>query len=100
MNGKPLTEVSGGFYRYTGIRGSYLYADILPEFKGGEVTLAVINFLRYTHFRNVTRYHGPHPDFRGKQVPPNGHVSIWMEEAKLSPAVLEAAMKMLDEQGS
>ena len=100
VNGKPLTEVSGGFYRYTGIRGSYLYADILPEFKGGEVTFALINFLRYTHFRNVTRYHGPHPDFRGKQVPPNGHVNLWLEEAKLSPAVLEAAMKMLDEQGS
>lgn len=94
VNGKLLTEVSGGFYRYTGIRGTYLYADILPEFKGGKVTIAVINFLRYTHFRNVTNYHGPHPDFRGKQVPPNGHVSMWMEEAKLSPTVLEAAVSV------
>ncbi|MDB4537520.1 hypothetical protein N9230_02790 [Akkermansiaceae bacterium] len=91
VNGKPLAEVSGGFYRYTGVRGGYLYADILPEFQGGKVTIAVINFLRYTHFRNVTHYHGPHPDFQGKQVPPNGHVTMWMEEAKISPAVMEAS---------
>lgn len=90
VNGKLLTQVNGGFYRYTGIRGAYLYDDILPEFKGGKVTIAIINFLRYTHFRNVTNYHGPHPDFRGQQVPPNGHVSLWMEEAKLSPATLNA----------
>ena len=91
VNGKLLTQVNGGFYRYTGIRGAYLYDDILPEFKGGKVTIAVISFLRYTYFRNVTRYHGPHPDFRGgKPVPPHGHVSLWMEEAKLSPTVVEA----------
>lgn len=90
VNGKPLTEVPGGFYRYTGIRGSYLYKDILPEFQGGEVTIAVINFLRYVYFRNVTIYHGPHPDWRRKQVPPHGHVTMWMEEAKLSPQILKA----------
>ena len=88
INGKPLAQVNGGFYRYTGIRGAYVYDDILPEFKGGKVSIAVINFLRYTHFRNVTNYHGPHPDFQGQQVPPNGHVSLWMEEAKLSPETL------------
>ena len=92
INGKLLTQVNGGFFRYSGIRGAYLYDDILPEFDGGEVTISIINFLRYTHFRNVTNYHGPHPDFQGGQVPPNGHVSLWMEEAKLSPSTaLEAA---------
>ena len=55
------------------------------------VNLAVINFLRYTYFRNKTTYFGPHPDCYMKPVPPNGHVSLWMEEAKLSPATLEAA---------
>ena len=84
--------MAGGFYRYTGIRGAYVFDDILPEFKGGKVTIGIINFLRYTHFRNVTHYHGPHPDFQGQQVPPNGHVSLWMEEAKLSPATLKAAV--------
>jgi hypothetical protein len=91
VNGKLLTQANGGFYRYSGIRGAYIYEDILPEFEGGKVTIAVINFLRYTHFKNVTHYHGPHPDFRGKEVPPNGHVSLWMEEARLSPATVEAA---------
>lgn len=92
VNGKLVTEAAGGFFRNSGIRGAYLFDDILPEFKGGKVTIAVINFLRYTYFNNVTMYHGPHPDYRGKPVPPNGHVSLWMEEAELSPATLKAAM--------
>ena len=93
VNGRLVTTVAKGFFRYSGIRGAYLYDDILPEFKGGKVTIAVINFLRYTHFRNKTTYFGPHPDYYGKPVPPNGHVSMWMEEAKLSPAILNAARK-------
>lgn len=93
INGKLLTQANGGFFRNPGIRGACVYDDILPEFKGGEVTIAVINFLRYTYFRNVTVYHGPHPDYRGKPVPPHGHVSLWMEEAQLSPATLNAATR-------
>ena len=54
VNGKLLTKSDGGFFRYSGIRGAYVFDDILPEFKGGKVTIAVINFLRYTHFRNKT----------------------------------------------
>lgn len=95
VNGKLLTQANGGFYRYPGIRGAYLYEDLLPEFKGGKVTIAVINFLRYTHFRNGDRYFGPHPDYYRPEgtspVPPNGHVSLWMEEAKLSPETLRVA---------
>jgi alpha-galactosidase len=91
VNGKPLTRADGGFFRNPGIRGAYLSGDLLPEFKGGKVTIAVLNFLRYTYFNNVTVYHGPHPDYRGKPVPPHGHVSLWMEEAELSPATLRAA---------
>jgi len=91
VNGKLLTQVNGGFFRYAGIRGAYLYEDILPEFKGGKVTISIINFLRYVHFNNGRIYHGPHPDYRGKEVPPNGQVTLWMEEAKLSPEVLKAA---------
>jgi len=90
INGKLLTQSDGGFFRYSGIRGAYVFDDILPEFKGGNVTIAVINFLRYTHFRNKTTYFGPHPDYWAKPVPPNGHVSLWMQEAKLSPATLKA----------
>ena len=92
VNGKLLTEIEGGFFRYSGVRGAYLFDDILPEFKTGKVTISVINFLRYTHFRNKTTYFGPHPDYYAKPVPPNGHVSLWMEEARLSPATLKAAV--------
>ena len=91
VNGKLLTKADGGFFRYSGIRGAYLFDDILPEFKSGKVTIAVINFLRYTHFRNKTTYFGPHPDYYAKPVPPNGHVDLWMEQAKLSPGTLKAA---------
>ncbi len=93
INGKLLTQSNGGFFRHPGIRGAYIYKDMLPEFKGGKVTIAIINFLRYTHFNNNTTYWGPHPDFRGKTVPPNGHINLWMEEAKLSPALIEMASK-------
>ncbi len=91
VNGKLLRQQNGGFFRHPGIRGAYLYADILPEFKDGKVTIAVINFLRYTHFRNKTTYFGPRKDYYQKTVPPNGQVSLWIEEAKLSPEILEAA---------
>ena len=90
VNGKLLTQAAGGFFRYSGIRGAYVFDDLLPEFRTGKVTISIINFLRYTHFRNKTTYFGPHPDYYAKPVPPNGHVNLWMEEAKLSPEVLEA----------
>lgn len=91
VNGKLLTQANGGFFRYSGIRGAYIYDDILPEFKSGKVTISIINFLRYTHFNHKTTYFGPHPDYWAKPVPPNGHVSLWMQEAKLSPATIQAA---------
>ena len=88
-NGKLVTQIDGGFFRYSGIRGAYLYDDVLSEFKSGEVTISVINFLRYTHFRDKTTYFGPYREYYAKPVPPNGHVNLWMEEARLSPATLE-----------
>jgi hypothetical protein len=95
VNGKLLAQSNGGFFRYPGIRGAYLYEDLFPEFQGGEATIAIINFLRYTHFRNGDHYFGSHPDYWKPEgtspVPPNGQVTLWMEEAKLSPAALEAA---------
>ena len=91
VNGKLLTKANGGFFRYTGIRGGYVFRDTLPEFKSGRVTISIINFLRYTHFRNKTTYFGPHPDYYAQPVPPNGHVNLWMEEARLSPALLNSA---------
>ena len=93
VNGKLLTQANGGFFRYSGIRGAYIYDDILPEFKSGKVTISIINFLRYTHFRNKTTYFGPYREYYAKPVPPNGHVNLWMEEAKLSPETMSAAVR-------
>ncbi len=84
VNGKLLTQVNGGFFRYPGLRGAYVYQDCLGDFKGGRVNIAVINFLRYTHHRNGATY-------RDNPVPPNGHVTLWMEEAKVPPAALQAS---------
>jgi len=93
VNGKLLTQVNGGFYKTPGIRGAYVYADCLPEFKGGKVTIAVINFLRYTHFRDGTTYFGPRTEYKGKPVPPNGHVSLWLEEALIPPSCLRSYIR-------
>jgi alpha-galactosidase len=90
VNGKQVTQVNGGFYRNPGIRGAYVHSDCLSEFKGGKVTIAVINFLRYTHFNNSTIYFGPRAEYDQKPVPPNGHVSLWLEEAQVPPALMKA----------
>ena len=99
--GSPEYVVTSGSVRF---RGDEI-TDWSPDVRGKagiflafqfplEITgVSVINFLRYTYFRNKTDYHGGHPDYRGKTVPPHGHVSLWMEEAKLSPATLKAAGK-------
>ena len=34
----------------------------------GKVAISIVNFLRYTHFRDKTTYFGPHPDFYAKPV--------------------------------
>ena len=91
VNGKLVKQSNGGFFRYTGIRGAYLFDDILPDFQGGKVTIAIMGFLRYTHFRNGTTYFGPNPDYYAMPVPPNGHINLWMQETKLSKETLEAS---------
>jgi len=91
VNGKLLTRFNGGLFKNPGTRGAYLSADMLSELDGGKVTISVINYLRYTHFRNKTIYFGSHPEYNGKTVPPNGHVSLWIEEARLPAEVVAAA---------
>jgi len=89
VNGKPLAEAKGGYFKtMNGARGGYITPNFLPAFKSGKVTIAVKAFLRYTHFRNKTTYWGSDPGYRGKPVPPNGNISVWMEEAKLPESVL------------
>ena len=86
VNGKLFAQSSGGFFlrrHGPGICGANIYSDFMPEFKSGKVTIAVIGFLRYTYHRNQTKY-------RGTPVPPNGHISVWLEEAKVPGIVLGA----------
>ena len=82
VNGKLLVRKNDGFYKTPGVRGAYVMNDILPEFKKGKVEIAVINFLRFTHMRSGTQY-------LGKPVPPNGQVTVLLEEAKIPEVVLE-----------
>lgn len=79
LNGKLVSEATGGYYNRGGqARGVLILDDLLPEFEGGKVTLAVKSFLRRNGHRN-------------KPAAPSGHLSVWMESAKLSPLALEAA---------
>lgn len=79
LNGKLVSEATGGYYNRGGqARGVLILEDLLPEFEGGKVTLAVKSFLRRNGHRN-------------KPAAPSGHLSVWMESAQLSPLALEAA---------
>jgi alpha-galactosidase len=73
LNGKLVSEATGGYYNRGGqARGVLIFDDLLPEFVSGKVTLAVKSFLRRNGHRN-------------KPATPSGHLSVWMESAKLSP---------------
>ena len=74
-------EADGGYYKSGGdARGAFVFNDLLPEFSSGKVTIAVKGFLRQN-------------GHRGKAAPPSGHMSVWMESAKLPPVALEMAAK-------
>lgn len=79
VNGRLFAEAREGHYKGNGgDRGSYVFNDFLPEFASGRVTIAVQGFLRYTGHRN-------------QEAPPRGHLSVWLEEAPLPPALEQAA---------
>ena len=80
INGKQLTEQKSGFYRGDGVRGAYLSREFLDEFKKGKVTVAVTSFLRSTFTKSAA-------------VPPNGLLSVSMQEAKLPAVVLKAVQQ-------
>ena len=73
VNGKLLAQSPAGVGRRQGgqPRGAHIYADFRDEFKGGKVTIAAISFLRYNNPRGM--------------IPRRGHLSLWMEEAKIPP---------------
>lgn len=75
VNGKLLAESKEGVpTRVGGLpRGGYVYTDLLDEFKGGKVTIAVKSFLQYAS--------------KSGTIPTSGHLTVWMEEQKLPPMV-------------
>ena len=78
VNGKPFAEAKEGYYKGDGgDRGGFVFSSIMPEFESGRVTIAVQGFLRYTHHRN-------------REAPPKGHLSVWLEEVTLPPALADA----------
>ena len=82
LNGKLVSEVMGGYYKSGGdARGAFVFNELLPEFAKGKVTLAVKSFLRQNGFRD-------------KAAPPSGHLSVWLESAKLPPVAVEMAAKI------
>jgi hypothetical protein len=82
LNGKLVSEATEGYYKSGGQpRGAIILNDLLPEFANGKVTVAVKAFLRQNGFRN-------------NPAPPSGHMSVWLESAKLSPLALEIAGKI------
>ena len=75
INGEQIAEMKGGYYKGGGDpRGAYLFDNLHPQVEDKEVTIAVKAFLRQNGHRN-------------KAAPPTGHLSVWLEEAKLPPAV-------------
>ena len=81
LDGKQVAEAKGGDYKSGGhARGAIIFNDLLPDFADGTVTIAVKAFLRRNGHRN-------------KAAAPSGHMSVWLESAKLSPVALKAAAK-------
>lgn len=75
LNGEQISEAPSGYYKSGGSpRGAYLFGDMAKQVSGQEVTLAVKAFLRMNGHAN-------------KAAPPTGHLSVWLEEVKLPPAV-------------
>lgn len=81
VNGKLFAESKTGYYKTGGdARGGHIFSDFLPDFQGGKVTIAVKSFLRRT-------------GQIGKPAPPNGHLSVWIEEVTVPDVVRNAFTK-------
>lgn len=81
VNGKMISEAKGGYYKNGGDpRGAYIFKDVQDKIGGGKATIAVKAFLRQT-------------GHKGQSTPPSGHLSVWLEEAKLPPAALGIVLK-------
>jgi len=73
VNGKLLAESKDGVPNRAGgqPRGGHVYTDFRGEFRGGKVTIAATSFLQFNK--------------KGSEIPPRGHLTVWIEEQKLPP---------------
>lgn len=78
VDGKLFAEAKSGYYKSGGdARGGYVFSDFLPEVEDGKITIAVKSFLC-------------REGYVGKEAPPTGHLSVWMEESQIPDIVLNA----------
>lgn len=80
INGKLFAEEENAKFKEGGVSGRYFFNDFLPELESGKITVAVKAFLRRS-------------GNKGKSAPPQGHLSIWLEEAKMPELLLEEVEK-------
>ncbi|MGB0744658.1 MAG: sialate O-acetylesterase [Opitutales bacterium] len=76
INGKLFSEETSAKFKEGGISGRYFLDDFVPELESGEITVAVKSFLRRA-------------GHKGKAAPPEGHLSVWLQEAKMPALLLE-----------
>ncbi len=76
INGKKFAEEESAKFKNGGTSGMYFFNDFLPDLKSGKITVAVHSFLRRS-------------GNSGQSAPPKGHLSVWLEEAKMPPLLLE-----------
>jgi hypothetical protein len=82
LDGRLVSESMEGYYKSGGQpRGAIVFDDLQPALADGKVTIAVKAFLRRNGFRN-------------KPAQPSGHLSVWLESARLSPLALELAARL------
>ena len=77
VNGRELVEAEQGGGRGSGGRpkGAYITSEFLDDFKSGEVTIAIITFIRYNDKYST----------KPKEKVPQGKMSIHLDEQKLPP---------------
>ncbi len=77
VNGNLVSEMDSGYYKSGGdARGVFLFEDLQKEMAGKEVTIAVKSFLRMSGHKS-------------SPAPPVGHLSAWIQAAKLPPTAIE-----------
>jgi hypothetical protein len=84
INGKMVSEMKTGYYKNGGnARGAFLFENLQEEMAGEEVTVAIKGFLRRSGHKT-------------RSAPPVGHLSAWIQSAKLPPAALALKKTLKD----